>query len=46
MAFGKKEALPVLSIVFGLIILLKPDFLALLVGVYLIVAGITALVSK
>ncbi|MBI2972005.1 MAG: DUF3096 domain-containing protein [Candidatus Aenigmarchaeota archaeon] len=39
----KTKIVPVLAIVFGLIILIKPDVLALLVSLYLIVYGISEL---
>ena len=42
---GRKE-IAVLSIIFGILIIVKPDILAWLVGLYLLITGILALVSE
>lgn len=42
---GRKE-MAVLSVIFGVLILIKPDILAILVGLYLLITGILTLVSE
>lgn len=42
---SRKKFIGLLGVVFGVIILLKPDILALLVALYLIIAGISNLAS-
>ena len=39
-----KKIVPILSILFGILILLKPDLLAIVVAVYLIFYGVSELV--
>ena len=41
-----KRTTAILSIVFGALILIRPDILALLVGVYLLVSGAMHFVEK
>jgi len=42
-AYDKRKTAAILSIIFGIIILVKPDLLALLVGIYLVVSGLANL---
>ena len=40
------SAVAAISIIVGIVIIVKPDFLALLVGLYLVISGIVSLINK
>lgn len=40
-----KNALGVLAVIFGILVLIKPDLLSWIVGLYLIIVGVSNLLS-
>ena len=44
--FDNSSLVAVLAVIFGILILIKPDVLAILIALYLIVYGISELIKK
>ncbi len=40
-----KNAIGILAVVFGILVLIKPDMLAWIVGLYMIIVGVSNLLS-